>query len=338
MISYAQNFEDVMLHRVFRDRSQGFYIDVGAWHPVFDSVTKFFYDEGWCGINIEPNEVGYSKLVADRPRDINLQVALGEREESRPLYVFEDFGNSTFEKSSRDRFAELGHESQVSTTKVTTLKAVCEAHVRGPIDFLKIDYEGWEKFVIRGADWERFRPTVLIVEATEPGTRIPSWAVWEPTLIENARYDMVYFDGINRFYLSRECAHLRTHFELPPNFHDEITLLATVSAAQVGKGFEQERDALEQERDALGERLAELEAESAHVKNQIVELQGRDTTQAAEIERLNAETDRLNTEIERLNKEFFDSQARAAQLEQTLLKSRLWVGQLSQELAARKRR
>ena len=39
MISYAQNFEDVLLARAFRNRDRGFYIDVGAWHPVFDSVT-----------------------------------------------------------------------------------------------------------------------------------------------------------------------------------------------------------------------------------------------------------------------------------------------------------
>ena len=53
-ISYAQNFEDVLLNRVFRDRLDGSYIDIGALHPTIDSVTKAFYDRGWSGINIEP--------------------------------------------------------------------------------------------------------------------------------------------------------------------------------------------------------------------------------------------------------------------------------------------
>ena len=53
-ISYAQNFEDVMLRRVFAELDTGFYIDVGANDPSADSVTKAFYDAGWHGINIEP--------------------------------------------------------------------------------------------------------------------------------------------------------------------------------------------------------------------------------------------------------------------------------------------
>ncbi len=53
--SYAQNFEDVMLWRALRHIDQGYYIDVGAWSPELDSVTKAFYEHGWHGINVEPN-------------------------------------------------------------------------------------------------------------------------------------------------------------------------------------------------------------------------------------------------------------------------------------------
>lgn len=53
-ISYAQNYEDVMLHRALKGVEKGFYIDVGANDPVQYSVTKAFYERGWRGINIEP--------------------------------------------------------------------------------------------------------------------------------------------------------------------------------------------------------------------------------------------------------------------------------------------
>ena len=65
--SYAQTYEDVMLARAFAGRTEGFYIDVGAQDPRFDSVTKAFYDLGWHGINLEPVEHWHRKLVADRP-------------------------------------------------------------------------------------------------------------------------------------------------------------------------------------------------------------------------------------------------------------------------------
>ena len=303
MISYAQNFEDVMLRRVFKDRNDGFYIDVGAMDPVLASVTKLFYDQGWCGINIEPNDWFYSKLLEERPRDINLNLALGEQDETRELYLFERIGNSTFEESSRDRYVEKGFEATSKPVRVTTLAAICRDYVRCPIDFLKVDCEGWEKYVLRGADWDRFRPTVLIVEATEPGTSIPSWQEWEPYLIETARYEMVYFDGLNRFYIPRECPDLRCHFKLPPNFFDEFKSHALASA-------EQSNEALREERDNLVRRTAELEQRLSSIA---------------------AENVALSEKLAELDK-------RAAQLDQELHWTRLWVGRLSQDVAASKRR
>src|SRR5580700_8067787 len=96
MISYAQNFEDVLLDRLFENRDSGFYVDVGAMDPVHDSVTKAFYDRGWRGINIEPHPQFYERLVAERSRDINLNVAVGDVEETRTLYAFPGEGLSTF--------------------------------------------------------------------------------------------------------------------------------------------------------------------------------------------------------------------------------------------------
>ena len=66
-ISYAQNLEDVMLYRILKRVEAGFYIDVGAQHPVLDSVNKAFYDRGWRGINIEPNSEDFSLLQKERP-------------------------------------------------------------------------------------------------------------------------------------------------------------------------------------------------------------------------------------------------------------------------------
>src|SRR4051794_37044121 len=75
MISYAQNYEDVVLARVLADVSRGFYVDVGANHPEQDSITRHFSDHGWRGINIEPGRF-YTDLAAARPRDVNLHVAV----------------------------------------------------------------------------------------------------------------------------------------------------------------------------------------------------------------------------------------------------------------------
>jgi FkbM family methyltransferase len=91
MISYAQNHEDVLLRRAFSDQDAGFYLDIGAAHPAIDSVTKHFYDRGWSGVNIEPLTNYYEQLTAERPRDVNLQVCLSNREGAATLYQTPDY-------------------------------------------------------------------------------------------------------------------------------------------------------------------------------------------------------------------------------------------------------
>jgi hypothetical protein len=46
--SYAQALEDVVLSRALRDVEKGFWIDVGANHSLYYSVTKTFSERGFA--------------------------------------------------------------------------------------------------------------------------------------------------------------------------------------------------------------------------------------------------------------------------------------------------
>ena len=169
VVSYSQNYEDILLSRAFREPT-GFYIDIGANHPIFHSVTKLFYDRGWRGINIEPSPVVFDRLAADRPRDINLN--LGISNQAGILTFYESLvyhGWSTFRPDLAEHYRRQGVAMAERAIPVTTLARVCEEHVRGPIDFLlKIDAEGFEREVLLGADFERWRPRVMLIENSWP--------------------------------------------------------------------------------------------------------------------------------------------------------------------------
>src|SRR5262245_20792552 len=96
MVSYAQNAEDVLLDRLCPRGLKGFYIDVGAHHPVQGSLTKHFYDQGWRGVNVEPASEPMAELVAARPRDVNLAVGLSDQVGTLTLYEAPGTGCSTF--------------------------------------------------------------------------------------------------------------------------------------------------------------------------------------------------------------------------------------------------
>ena len=200
-VSYAQNFEDVLLWRALGHIRSGSYIDVGAAHPDIDSVTRAFYERGWRGINIEPVVADFHRLQASRPRDLTLGVALGARAGAAKLFNVAGTGLSTLQPQAADDVYRQGFEIHQSDVVVETLASICETHVSGTIHFLKIDVEGAEHDVLLGADFGRFRPWIVLLEATAPMSTVTTHAAWEP-ILTNAGYRFVWFDGLNRFYVA----------------------------------------------------------------------------------------------------------------------------------------
>lgn len=227
--SYAQNFEDVILYRALKSIRSGFYIDVGAWHPVDESVTKAFYDLGWCGINIEPVASQFALIREARPRDVNLRKVVSDVAEPVLFYECLATGLSTAGKTVMKCLQDKGHKFVCTEVNGDTLDNIIEQHNVEVVHFLKIDVEGFEAEVLKGISLERVRPWIIVVEATEPLTPKPTWAEWEHLLTDRS-YSFVYFDGLNRFYVSAEKGELKDSFGVPPNVFDDFKLRAVVEA------------------------------------------------------------------------------------------------------------
>jgi FkbM family methyltransferase len=241
--AYGQNFEDVILYRALRHVSNGFYIDLGANDPKEDSVTKAFYDAGWSGVNIEPMSFFYKKLVAERLRDTNLQVAVGQEKSRLKFYEIPMSGLSTTSHKVAEQHIQAGLNPEETSVEVLPLSLICEKYAATrDIHFLKIDVEGAEKEALLGADLEKFRPWIIVIEATHPNTNRENFQEWEYVLLE-AQYSLCYRDGLNRFYLAKEHNELRPHFDLPPNVFDNFRLANNFIMIS--------HDAVYQERDSL---------------------------------------------------------------------------------------
>lgn len=221
-ISYAQNFEDVMLWRALKHVENGCYVDVGAWHPVIDSVSKAFYEHGWRGIHIEPVPQYAELLRKDRPDETVLQVALSDTEGELVLNVIKDTGSSTtIDAYAQDCIKKHKFDSERIKVPVLTLKSALKSIKGKDIHWMKIDVEGLEEKVLKGWDSQSVRPWVMVVEATVPLSPVENYSSWDPILIA-ADYQFVYFDGLNRFYIAKEHAELANAFSCPPNVFDEF--------------------------------------------------------------------------------------------------------------------
>jgi FkbM family methyltransferase len=294
-VSYAQNFEDVILWRALGHLQRGCYVDVGACHPRLDSVSRAFYDRGWRGVHVEPVPHFAALLRADRPDELVLEAAVAELAGTRTLQVLPDTGLSTFDATLAARHQqELGFASHEITVPTLTLDQVFDAAGQPQTHWLKIDVEGAETAVLQGWDKSRFRPWVVVVEATIPNTQTDDSARWEPLLVEGG-YQFVHFDGLNRWYVREENADLAAALRVPPNCFDGFVRAREVEAAR--------------ERDELAGQLTVLRNELAI----------RQQTHAEQQARLDAHLEDSRREIERLGSELA---GRERQLHEQLLHQR----------------
>lgn len=224
---YSQNFEDVLLARCFADVNNGFYLDVGAQHEEVDSITRYFYDSGWSGINIEPVSE-FAKTFECRDRDQTICCAAGSQEATMPLAVSLASGLSSFDQTNAAKIQKMGLLAETRQIRIRTLNSILIelGLTRKDFEFLKVDVEGFELEVIKGIDLHRYRPRIVLCEVTEPNTSNKTSDFDQLCReIESYQYQKLYFDGLNQWWGAAEaCAELSEHFVLPPGVMDSPTL------------------------------------------------------------------------------------------------------------------
>lgn len=228
-ISYAQNFEDVILWRALKHIPRGFYVDIGAQDPIVDSVSRGFYEQGWRGIHIEPTPAYAEKLRQDRPDEVVVQAAIGASDGNLRFFEFPQTGLSTGDEGIAEKHRQQGfavHEIEVS---MRPLGPLLDRFSGRDVHWLKIDVEGMEGTVIESWPPCQVRPWIVVVEGTKPLSSEPVSATYEPILTDMG-YDFVYFDGLNRFYLSQDHKELKKHFLAGPNVFDEYAIAGKASS------------------------------------------------------------------------------------------------------------
>ena len=230
LISYAQNFEDVMLWRALKNVENGFYIDLGAQDPVVDSVSLAFHEHGWTGIHVEPTPHYAQLLRSQRPGDTVIEAAVGNEPGLITFFEIPHTGISTGDPQIAQQHREKGFEVREITVPCVRLSSVFKNCETLDIHWMKIDVEGFEWSALASWGKAAARPWIVVVESTLPTTQIESHQRWEPMLLRRD-YTPVYFDGLNRYYISKKHPELFAAFLSGPNIFDGFTFNGTSSVA-----------------------------------------------------------------------------------------------------------
>lgn len=193
LVSYAQNREDLFLWGLLAHRTPGTYVDVGCYQERLHSVTRLFYEHGWCGLNIDANPE-FEAQYRVRERDTFVWSGIGS---TAGELVFRSFprhdGLSTFDPGLQVAHAAAGYPYADVRVPVRTLDDVLQQEAVRHVDFLKVDVEGFEHEVLAGLDFNSTRPTVVVTEATRSAECA--------SILTANRYHHEFFDGLNHYYV-----------------------------------------------------------------------------------------------------------------------------------------
>jgi len=312
-VSYAQNFEDVMLWRALKGVEGGFYVDVGAQDPVVDSTSLAFYQHGWRGVHIEPVPA-YAKLLRERrPDEVVIQALVGSTNCLMPFFELPQTGLSTTSRDTAMRHKEAGFVVQESLMPCVTLAEALSPFLGREIHWLKIDVEGSERQVLEG--WGlKLKPWVVVIESTVPLSQIESNQHWE-SLILSLGYKFAYFDGLNRFFVSSEHAELLDAFRYGPTIFDAFSLSGT-STAPFCISLTAELEALRAHNRVVGEELEEREQQTREALRSLADQESKLAESLGQVEALKSDIVYLRSHIDMLRENVTTLQQRAANVDQ----------------------
>jgi len=166
---YSQYGEDVPTWVYLAPIKNGFFVDVGCFHPKKYSNTYRWYKRGWRGVNIDLDPIKIEAFNMARPGDVNLVCAISRegQGEMRDCYSFGRYSLiSTLSREFAEQQIATGKKCTVHQIPVATLDFVLDGtrFAGRKIDLLTVDAEGYDLEILQSLSFERYSPGLILVE------------------------------------------------------------------------------------------------------------------------------------------------------------------------------
>jgi hypothetical protein len=163
-ISYSFNAVDLIIDYIFKNKNNGFYLDVGSQHPISNNNTYLLFKRGWSGINIDLDKKNINLFNTARPNDINLNLAISSNVAEKKLYFYHDKSPiNTLDKVVSD--FQTATVKEIKRIKTTTLDiALQNLKFNNKIDYMNLDVEGHEMDIFKAFDLSVYKPSIISVE------------------------------------------------------------------------------------------------------------------------------------------------------------------------------
>ena len=157
--NYSIFGEDDFVDNYFKNKSDGFYIDVGCYHPLEGNNTHLLYKKGWNGINIDINFYSIELFNFLRKKDINIHSGISQKKNSLTMYYRKEINMlNTLDKNIAKIHFRNGYKKK--KIQVNTLNFFISKYFKKQkkIDFINIDVEGRELDVLKSLNFKKYEP------------------------------------------------------------------------------------------------------------------------------------------------------------------------------------
>ena len=157
--------EDIEILNYFKERRDGFYVDVGCYHPLHRNNTYLLHKQGWSGINIDTSKFSIDLFNYMRPKDINYNCAISNKNEIIKLFYQKEFSQLNTTESLQAKTVFQGNVKEKEIEAFTLNEILNRNEYKNTkIDFLDIDVEGADLKVLEGLSFDKFKPELVCIE------------------------------------------------------------------------------------------------------------------------------------------------------------------------------
>lgn len=169
--SYSQKGEDVLVDCHFKRISNGYYLDIGCFHPIWASNTHLFHKKGWSGtvVDIDNYKLDWFKFLR-RGRVATIHSAVVDLPRGKgvaEVYKFnQKIGWSLIDTLDK-KVAELNRDKgwgEFSIEKINTIDINTLLESLPHVNFLSVDIEGMDDRVINKIDLLKYPIDVILFE------------------------------------------------------------------------------------------------------------------------------------------------------------------------------
>jgi len=163
--SYSMEKEDLEITKRLNKIKNGFYVDVGGYHPVHRNNTYLLYKKNWRGINIDLSKFSIDLFKFARPEDINLNLAVSKTNKKIKYYTQKKISQLTtiYKDIANKRMQGPIIEKEILSNTLTDLINKTK-YKNKRIDFLNIDAEGADFEILESLNFDVYRPRLICVE------------------------------------------------------------------------------------------------------------------------------------------------------------------------------